>query len=157
MILEVTPAIDYHVRTLCIAPYPGHKHGCPNYSKKDGCPPKAPKFDEVFNMGGPFYAIIYQFNLKKHVLEMRLKHPDWSLRQLRNLLYWQPKANKQLLLIIRDFHRGYRGFHITACPEALGLNVTLTLKNAGFDLEWPPENTACRVAIAGYRLKGAIK
>jgi hypothetical protein len=94
------------------------------------------------------------YNLRKHVLEMKLKHPDWSPRQLKNLLYWQPAARKQLLAMIRDFLREYRGFHVTACPEALGLNVTLTLKQAGFNLEWPPENTACQVAIAGYRRSG---
>ncbi|MFX4261170.1 hypothetical protein ACOBQJ_03100 [Pelotomaculum propionicicum] len=151
MILKVTPVIDYNVRTLCTTPYPGHKYGCPNYNKKEGCPPKAPKFEEIFNMDGFFYAIINRYNLRKHVLEMRLKHPGWTQRQLRNLLYWQPTARKQLLTKIRDFHREHRGFHITACPEALGVNVTLTLANAGYNLEWPPEHIACQIAIAGLK------
>lgn len=64
---KVKPVIDYSVRQLCIQPYVNHPKGCPNYNKKDGCPPKVMRFpihvEEV-------YVIWIKFNLGKHVQEI---------------------------------------------------------------------------------------
>ena len=40
----------------------------------------------------------------------------------------------------------------TFCPEAMGVNVTQTLKEAGVELEWPPEKTVIKVAFVGAAL-----
>ena len=39
----------------------------------------------------------------------------------------------------------------TFCPEAMGVNVTATMKNLGVKLEWPPETVVHKVAIIGVR------
>ena len=39
------------------------------------------------------------------------------------------------------------------CPEAMGVNVTETMKNVGIILEWPPETVTYQIVIAGSRLR----
>jgi hypothetical protein len=40
---------------------------------------------------------------------------------------------------------------IERCPEALGLNVTATMRMIGIDLEWPPREFTYQVALAGAK------
>lgn len=149
IIIPVIPVIDMSVRGLCCKPYPGHKKGCPNYGKKKGCPPEAPKYDDVYDISKPVYAIINKFDLCAHISRMKEVHPEWTERQLRCCLYWQPTARKQLLQIIKEFYSSNAGYKIESCPEAMGVDVTETLKSAGIILEWPPEKWVCQVALAG--------
>jgi predicted metal-binding protein len=151
MIIPVFPVIDPRVRRLCIEPYPGHIKGCPNFGKKKGCPPQASMYQDLYDLSKPVYAIVNVYDFKAHVDRMRTAHPDWSDRQLGCCLYWQGTARKQLMLMINDFLRDHKGYSVETCPEAMGLNVTQTLRNAGFELEWPPVNIACQVALAGVK------
>lgn len=149
IIIPVMPVIDYSVRNLCIYPYPGHKKGCPNFNKKNGCPPGAKLFDTVYDLSQPIFAIIHKFDLAGHVARMKGLHPEWSQRQLECCLYWQPRARKQLLQHIKYFLSDHPGYKVEACPEAMGVNITGTLKNSGLILEWPPKEWAYQVALAG--------
>lgn len=154
IVLPVIPVIDYSVRGLCVKPYPGHKKGCPNFNKKNGCPPGAAKFDEVYDLSKPVYAIINKFDFASHVSRMKELHPEWSQRQLECCLYWQPKARNQLLQHIKYFLQNHPGYKVEPCPEAMGVDVTETLKNSGVILEWPPKIMCCQVALAGTIKKG---
>ncbi len=149
IIKKVKPIINYAVVELCKRPYPGRPHGCPNYNKKKRCPPNVERFDEFYDMTKPFYAIINVFDLQAHVEKMRQRHPNWTERQLRNCLYWQHTARKHLKEAIFDFYKQNKGFRITVCPEGMGVNVFLTMKNAGIQMQWPPNTIAYQVAIAG--------
>lgn len=159
VIKRVVPVIDYSVRALCTKEYPGHKKGCPNYNHKDGCPPAAKLFDKVYDISKPVYAIINKFDFKSHVEKMRVLHPKWSNRKCECLLYWQPKARKQLLegikvfLTHNDKERLNQGYEVIKCPEAMGIDITKTLETAGITLEWPPKNIACQVVLAAIPYK----
>lgn len=147
----VKPVIDYSVRGLCVKEYPGHKKGCPNFNRKKGCPPQAGFFDKVYDLDKPVYAIINEFDFKAHVDKMRKLHPDWSKRKLECCLYWQKKARKELLEAIKQFlkeNQNYKIYKVETCPEAMGVDVTKTLANAGIILEWPPVNIVRQVALA---------
>lgn len=153
-IIEVKPVIIQSVRDLCLRPYPNHKKGCPNYGKKKGCPPSAPMFDLVYDLSEPVYAIYNVFDFKGHVDRMKRKHPDWSQRRLECCLYWQGTARKALNTKIKIFHGAMLGitggdYSITIVPEAMGVNVTETMRRGGIDLEWPPVNVAYQIAFAG--------
>lgn len=152
MIISIQPVIDYSVRGLCVRPYPGHPRGCPNFNKKSGCPPSAPKFDQYFDMSQPIYAIINRFDLASHRDRMRLLHPSWSHRQLDCCLYWQGSARKLLSIEIDRFLIDYSGYEINTCPEAMGVNITETLRSIGVVLEWPPVQYTYQVALAGISL-----
>ena len=153
MIIKVIPAIDYSVRRLCPKPYYNHPRGCPNFGRKKGCPPGAPLFDQVYDISQPVYAIINEFDIGSHIERMREKHPEWSEHQLKCVLYWQGGARKQLKGRCIEFLRSHPGYQIEMCPEAMGVNITETLRSVGIELEWPPVHIARQVALAGIRKK----
>jgi len=140
--LEMSPG------KLCRLAYPGHLHGCPNFGKKEGCPPEAKYLEVLMNLSS-MYVIWNVFPFGEHVQRMRLKHPKWSERQVRCCLYWQGTARKQLRERVNDFLSEHSGMGVVWCPEASGLNVTETMAKIGGVLEWPPETVAYQVVIAG--------
>jgi len=152
-IVKVNPVIIHLVHKLCLRPYPNHKKGCPNFGKKKDCPPGIPKFDVVYDLSKPVYAIYNGFDFKGHVDRMRERHPDWSRRRLECCLYWQGTARKKLKERIEIFKNisliTMYDYVITAVPEAMGVDVTETMKRVGIELEWPPVNVAYQIAIAG--------
>jgi hypothetical protein len=150
MFKEVKPIIDYEVRNLCFRSYPGHPKGCPNFGKRPSCPPKAPILSMVMDLDQPVYAIWNVFDFGRHTQRMNVVHPGWSRRQLECCLYWQGTARKQLQAEINQFLSEMDGlWTVIKCPEALGVNVTETMKSIGEHLEWPPVTKTYQVALAG--------
>jgi hypothetical protein len=95
-------------------------------------------------------VLFTRFDIKSHREKMLRLHPNWSIRQAECCLYWQSKARKPL----KDYIRKYKlpGELITICPEAMGINVTETMKQIGIELEWPPKNWTYQIAMAGWLL-----
>jgi len=149
--VEVKPVIDNTMRSLCVAPYPDHAHGCPNFNKKRGCPPSAPLLKDLIllDIRQHIYAIYNVFDFKTHCDKMREKHPDWSRRQIECCLYWQGTARKHLKKKIEAFLWKHPHYIHIECPEAAGVNLTETMRDAGITLEWPPVNYAYQIALAG--------
>lgn len=145
---------DPAVRKLCPKRYPGHPKGCPNYGKRRTCPPHAPLFMDIQDIEWPTFVIWNRFDFGAHVWRMRVKHPKWSERQLACCLYWQGTARKKLNEEIEKFKRSHANYTVTRCPEAMGVNVTETMKHLGIVLEWPPERYAYQVAIGFVRVSG---
>ena len=150
--IQVDPVIDVGMRKCCLLPYPNHVKGCPNWGKRDICPPKAPLLSESLDLTAPVYAIYNIFDFKGHVEKIRDKHPQWTERQLKCCLYWQPKARKQLKEKIRKFMEIFRDLTIIINPEAQGVNLTATMKKVGIILEWPPENVTYQIVLAGEKI-----
>ena len=151
MIMNIhTISIDPTFQKICWRPYYNHPRGCPNYGKKRGCPPHQKMFFDVFDRD--FYLIFTEFDLGTPVKKMKKKHPNWTDRQLYCCLYWQGTARKNLKAEIDRARKILPHHHITACPEAMGVNVTdLMEDNAGIELDWPPKITTYQVAIAGLK------
>ena len=147
----VVPSLDLSVRYLCRKAYPNHRYGCPNYNKKDGCPPSAPLLDETLDISKMIYVIYNRFKFGRHVYRMGLKHPHWSQRQRECCLYWQGTARKDLRRKVERFVAKYPYSHVVWCPEAQGVNVTKTMRRVEVELEWPPEKYAYQVVLAGTR------
>lgn len=148
----VIPVIDYSARVACTRAYPGHPHGCPNYGKRPTCPPAAPLFEDAFDISKPIYAVWNFFDFERHVARMRYRHPAWSQRQCECCLWWQGTARAALRRRIMHFRRMITEapyMTVTECPEAMGVNVTATMAQAGEVLEWPPKKYAVQVALAG--------
>jgi predicted metal-binding protein len=149
---QVAPVFDPNVRKLCVQPYPLHPRGCPNFAKSPRCPPKVDLLDKVFDLRKPCWVIYNTFSLRAHVRKMQELHPKWSDRQLYCCLYWQGKARKKLKEEIEKFYQAndpLKQCLVTTCPEAMGLNVTETIRKIGILLEWPPIDKAVQVAFAG--------
>lgn len=151
----IRPFIDITVRNLCKMPYWQHPKGCPNYGKRSTCPPQAPFFRQAFNIYEPIYAVVNEFDLANHVSKMKAKHTDWTDPQLRCVLYWQGTARKQLREKVEQIlTMELKGYIATYCPEAMGVNVDVTLKDIDIILEWPPEYIARQVAFLGRPYSG---
>ena len=145
--------ISDKVSDWCRIPYPNHPKGCPNYGKKPRCPPNAPKIEEYFDISKPLYLVHSEFDLSKHVQEMKDKHPTWSDLQCRCVLYWQSRSRKQLMKRVEYTmikNRMLTAF--TDCPEGMGLNVYATARLVGLKLEKIHNLSICRhVALVGTR------
>lgn len=143
---------DPKIRKLCSRPYQNHPKGCPNFGKRISCPPQSPLLNEVYDIFKGFWIVWNVFDFKNHVNKMQRAHPNWTRRQLECCLYWQGKARKQLKQKIDDaaYHlQGKDWWEVTTRPEAMGVNVTATMKNLGVELEWPPINYTYQVALFG--------
>lgn len=124
----------YHsnnVRDWCKLPYPGHSKGCPNYGCKSKCPPISPYFTELFDLEKDIYFIFSEFDLEGHINSMKIKHPNWTDKQLRNVLYWQGKARKELRNRIWQARKFIDFDCISITPESNGVNVYRTCAHHG--------------------------
>lgn len=154
--LIVRPVFDPSVRGLCRLPYEGHPRGCPNFAAAERCPPRAPLLPDVFDVASPFYAVYSVFPLGDHVRKMAEKHPDWSPRQQACVLYWQGTARKKLreeisiFLVKHPFPEAPGvAWRVEETPEALGVDVTGTMRAVDVVLPWPPREFAYHVALVG--------
>jgi len=150
--------IDYMCKGYCTIPYHNHPKGCPNFGKRDECPPNAPMVEDVFDFNEKMYFVIEEFDLKSHVEKMKAKHPHWSLRQCKNLLYWQGGVRKRLkektenFITWNDQHMIY-----TLLPEAMGVMVINTAIALGIPIEKTPENRVFKISLVGYPFKRALE
>jgi len=62
-------------------------------------------------------------------------HPEWSERQRRCVLYWQPKARQELKHNVDVAMMQTEATSMTYVPEAMGVNVYATCTNSGLRLE----------------------
>lgn len=135
----------------CKLPYPNHKHGCPKYNTSDICPPRAPKIQDYIDIAKPMYFVHSEFNLEEHATRMLDKHPNWTSRQCRCVLYWQSRSRKQLKERVAESVDLLKPSRVTACPEAMGINVFATCKLSGLDLERTRNIKICRhISLIGY-------
>ena len=129
----------------CKLPYPNHKKGCPNYGKKD-CPPKADFFKNIIK--SPFKLVAVNFNLEEHAKKIKEKHPNWSDRKARCVLYWQKKIDKKLK---QECEKIKDDNIILYRPEAHGVNLFATCKSIGLILERNPKKYVWKMAILGKK------
>lgn len=152
----VKPVLRGSVRELCRKPYYNHPKGCPNFDKRDICPPNALFFDKVFDLNKQVLAVCIHFNLAMHVEKMKAKHPNWSQRQCECCLYWQGGVKKKLRQeVAYNIQRTplFNGSDLisTDCPEAMGVDVTATMARVGIILEWPPKKIVRKIAFIGTK------
>ena len=155
MIDYITPVIDEGVRDLCYKPYYNHPKGCPNHGKRDTCPPKAVLLKDYFDMSKPILAVWVAFDLSLHRAKMKAKHPRWTKRQCENSRHWQNSVLARLRREVKfnlgrsPLFEGSNSLVATYVPEAMGVNVTETMKSVGLVLEWPPVKIVHKIAFVG--------
>jgi hypothetical protein len=142
--------VDYRAREWCKLPYPDHPKGCPNYGKKPACPPNAPLINEFIDLNKTIWFVVVKFNLGEHTKRMRIKYPNWSDRQARCVLYWQPRVNKRLKYLCKSYSEGIENSVYTTCPEAMGVNVIQTSKTLGIPIHSRPKDVVYKIGLIGY-------
>lgn len=151
--LDITQIVySNKVGEWCQLPYPGHPKGCPNHGIKTGCPPGAPNIEDYFDFRKPLFMVIHEFDLATYAAKMKAKHPKWSDRQCRCVLYWQNGSRKRLKDEAGRLMVENRLNTITLCPEGMGMNVFATAALHGVHLERTRNISVCRhVAIVGAK------
>jgi predicted metal-binding protein len=141
------------IQRLCARPYPGHPHGCPNFGRKVGCPPRQLVINQVLDFSRPIYVIWTELNLAAWVRRMAKLHSKLkTYAQQVNLRYWQPTMRSQLnSLVSRAIQGGL--IEIAVDPEAHGVNVSALMQLIGVKLEWPPKTFVRKVVLAGFKYK----
>ena len=135
-ILEVKKMVcSKDIPYYCKLPYPGHPKGCPNYGKRQDCPPNTPFVLDLLDESKKMYLVYSEFNLDNHVEKMRFKFPTWSERQLRNVLYWQPTSKKQLRERCTIACEIFGCRYVLTKGEAYGVNFYATAFHSGLKLE----------------------
>jgi len=134
----------------CRLSYYNHPHGCPNFGKRKSCPPFTKNFLDIIEP--PFFLVIEEFNIDLYIKKMKEKHPNWTDKQCRNLLYWQKGVKKKLKEKAYEFS-GYlgNGYTVLEVPEANGVNVFQTCNNVGIMLERYPQKIIKKVMIIGKK------
>lgn len=140
--------IDYRAREWCKLPYPNHPLGCPNYDHRANCPPSAPLVEDYFDLTQPLWLVVVAFDLHGHIERMKARHPDWSDRQAKCVLYWQNRVNKELELNASQFAH-HNGLIYTLCPEAMGVQVIKTAKRIGIPIKPRPFDYVYKIALIG--------
>ena len=120
--------------TWCKAPYPDHPRGCPNFPK---CCEKQPDFKDF--EGYDWFAVIEEFDLKAHAEKLKEKHPGWTERQARCVLYWQNSVRKRLREKTAKFAVPLFGDIILEIPEACGVNLFATMAKHDLFLKTNPD------------------
>ena len=134
----------------CKLSYPNHPKGCPNFP---ACPLKHPDFKTVSD-AYTWFAVVEEFDLKAHAEAMKLKHPEWSERQCRNLLYWQNGVRKRLFEKALHFrHIGDIILTLTV-PEACGVNVYETMAKVGIVIQRNPDTVKKVMFLGISHVKG---
>ncbi|HDY87830.1 MAG TPA: hypothetical protein ENH82_06895 [bacterium] len=153
MIIKVNRklCIDIRARDWCLFPYPNHPKGCPNYNYKKTCPPQVKVVDKVFDLNKDVWFAIIRFDLVAHMNRMKDKHPNWSERQCKCVLYWQEKVKKELRLLVENFIM-FKEYIWTDCPEAMGVNVFKTFRRLNIPISIHPE-IVNKVALIGHSRK----
>ena len=147
-ILDLIPIdIVYDVRarngTWCKLPYPNHPKGCPNFPH---CPSNQPNF-LLLEYDYDWYAVIEEFDLASHAEEMKRKHPSWTERQCRNVLYWQNSVRKRLKE--KTYANQKQNDVVLEIPEASGVNVFATFSKVGIILQRQNPNYVLKTMFIG--------
>ena len=147
--------IDLRAREWCKLPYPDHPKGCPNYGKRDTCPPQCPIWNDIIEP--PYLLVGVKFALKVWSERMKERHPKWSDRQARCCLYWQGKVRKRLREICEEVKLHHLGsnFIISYTPEAMGVHVFETCYKNGIKLHKNPQDFVWKIAIIGRKKNGS--
>jgi len=133
------------IRPLCAAAFYKHSKGCPNLGIKAGCPPRASLFTGVFEP--EVYVVAVKFDLAEYVAKKRLEHSNWTQRALENPRHWQGHVRSILREACETRCRVYPDYVSVTNAEAMGVNLTDTLRNVGIILEWPPRKAVYQVSL----------
>lgn len=151
----VKPVYRPSVRDLCTKRYHNHPKGCPNFNKRADCPPNVKLLPEIFDTTRTFWALWAEFDLAAQVERMRAKLPLWTYPQLSCCLYWQGSVRKFLRdntrKWIANYAKTHKGVIYTEGPEAIGVDVTATMKQIGVTLEWPPKQIVRKIILLGVK------
>lgn len=139
----------------CKLPYPNHKNGCPNYNKSPFCPPNSPYYKEKIKKYKNLKLVIASFDFHQYKTKMKQIHPNWTNRQLGNVLYWQSQVKKKLKEYISklkpDLILGCGSGLGTYSIESVGINIIRSLIHLKIEIQVKPKEYIKLICLIGYK------
>ena len=138
------------IESWCRLIYPGHPKGCPMVAtctwKKRG------PLQEKFKGYRELRIFYVEMELEPYAAKMKEKHPDWSERKCKNLLYWQKTLRKALCEYVWK-ELGLKWAHSTYLhAEGGGVNFYKTMRKFGIELDLPKAlHTVRNIAVVGIK------
>lgn len=150
MFVQIDPkvvVIDKTFMGMCKLPFYGHPRGCPNYGKKEGCPPSKFVESDIFDFNQDLFVIYTPFNVGIFAERMKQTHLEWAKfpRQWYNPRRWQPSARALHRDDLDEFHKATDlSYYEDNSPEARGVNVSSLMNSIGIPLnwQWPPAHVS---------------
>ncbi len=142
----------------CRKPYAGYPNGCPNYGKRDSCPPKAACARKLVETYQHFYLVYAWFRIAEFAVRRQARFPKWTTKQLRNPRHWQAQLKRMLREYIANLGIGILGLHSVVLGTGSGfwgapsmegacINVFPTLRKAGIAHQVNPSSHITLVAL----------
>lgn len=159
MKVQLKEIISTNTAKLCRLPYPDHPKGCPNFGKKQGCPPDTPLWHSLVE--SPYWLVYQRFDLDAQEKRMLEKHPNWSKRQARCLLYWQKGVYNSVIseaisyMNFLFFLSKGEKHRLISNPEGAGIDLFETCRMAGIKLErdYLNQKHVYKMVLIGKKLK----
>lgn len=117
------------VRRWCRMPYPGHLKGCPNAS---GCDFFIDNIQSRVRQARRVHLVWVEFDLDGQEQFMAERHPEWTPRQCRNLLYWQNHVRAEMR---HRAHKLHPTGQLIVGAEGGGVDFYLTMRRLGVPLD----------------------
>ncbi len=160
-----TIIFDPKVQLYCNNP----KYRCPYYEHSWGCPPKAPYLEEEVMAYERYYLIYFRFDLKDKNSGKIADSPSYKdmrkvmEKEMEDFIH-SHQGKSEEMKILWDGHCRTCEKEGKTCTldegipcrypdkikysmEAVGINVTETVKKANLDIEWPPINHVFRFGL----------
>lgn len=137
------------VRRWCGMPYPNHPKGCPNAG---GCDFFKDNIQSRIRQARRVHLIWVTFDLDQQEEFMAEKHPDWTPRQCRNLLYWQQRVRAELRWMANSL---YPDGQLIVGAEGGGVDFYLTMRGLGVPLD--TMRNLHKVRVIGIVLENGVQ
>jgi predicted metal-binding protein len=150
---------DPKVRTYCYNP----NFKCPNYGNSWACPPKAPYLEKQIILYTRFFLIYIKQDIDMNKKEVFESMRDRLEEEITNFIKEHSRNYKQVQILWDGYCRlcekeGKKCTIKSKLPcrypdeirysmEAIGINVTETVRRVELDIEWPPKNHIYRVGL----------
>jgi predicted metal-binding protein len=156
---------DTKVQSYCNNP----KYVCPYFGHSWACPPKAPYLEEEIMSYESYFLIYTKFDLKGNSMKNKKRYKGYSyMRKImeKEIESFLKQHNDRFdeLKILWDGHCRICEKENKTCSiennipcrypnkirysmEAVGIDVTQTVKNVNLDIEWPPVNRIYRFGL----------
>jgi len=137
----------------CRLSYSGHPNGCPQWGKRDICPPRAPM---LYDFMDPTMLVVMEFDLEDFVNRYR-ERTEYTKRQtfkwLSSGIWWQGRARKLLREVCQKIvNDNPDNMVYTIMPEANGVNCFAMCRKFGIPIVPRPTKRVFEVALVGRKV-----
>ena len=98
---------DPEVQSYCV----NSNFRCPNYNHSWACPPEAPYLEKEVSAFSKFFLIYSKCNLNKYIENEKLKHPNQSMKIIKNKLlssnFLRDQLEKEIFEFLNKFQDNF--------------------------------------------------